>query len=103
MYIKSNRLSDMKSLMMFLIMTFGVLQYKLWFAGSGIPEVYRLQESVDLQMSKNNKVRLVNLSLEAQIQDLKSGSAAVEERARSELGMVKRGEVLYQFIEGKSI
>ena len=90
----------MKSLMLFLIMTLGVLQYKLWFAGSGIPEVYRLQESVELQMNKNTKMRQANFSLEAQIKDLKSGSTAVEERARTELGMVKRGEVFYQFING---
>ena len=98
MYIKSNRLSDMKSLMLFLIVTLGVLQYKLWFAGSGIPEVYRLQESVDLQVDNNSQLRNVNLKIEAEIKDLKSGSQAVEARARSELGMVRRGEVFYQFL-----
>lgn len=91
----------MKAVMVFLIITLGVLQYKLWFAGSGIPEIYRLQAAVDQQLVRNRTLRNNNLALEAEVRDLKSGGQAIEELARRDLGMVKEGEVFYQFVPKK--
>jgi cell division protein FtsB len=87
--------------LVFLIITLGVLQYKLWFAGSGIPEIYRLQAAVDQQLVRNRTMRNTNLALEAEVRDLKSGGQAIEELARRDLGMVKEGEVFYQFVPKK--
>jgi cell division protein FtsB len=91
----------MKAVLVFLIITLGVLQYKLWFAGSGIPEIYRLQAAVDQQLVRNRTMRNTNLALEAEVRDLKSGGQAIEELARRDLGMVKEGEVFYQFVPKK--
>lgn len=75
------------------------LQLKLWTGEGGMPEVWRLRERVDAQRGENANLRERNAALEADVQDLKTGEEAVEERARSELGMVKQGETFYQVVE----
>ena len=75
------------------------LQVKLWFGQGGRPEVKHLRERVAAQRSENAELRKRNEALAAEVEDLKSGTEAIEERARSELGMIKPGEVFYQVIE----
>jgi cell division protein FtsB len=75
------------------------LQGKLWFGQGGRPEVRHLQERVATQRRENAELRKRNEALAAEVEDLKSGTEAIEERARSELGMIKPGEVFYQVIE----
>ena len=75
------------------------LQAKLWFGQGGRPEVKHLRERVAAQRSENAELRKRNEALAAEVEDLKSGTEAIEERARSELGMIKPGEVFYQVIE----
>ena len=75
------------------------LQGKLWFGQGGRPEVRQLQGRVATQRRENAELRKRNEALAAEVEDLKSGTEAVEERARSELGMIKPGEVFYQVIE----
>jgi cell division protein FtsB len=70
------------------------LQAKLWLGENGAPELLRLHNQVDAQLRENQKLRERNDALEAEVVDLKEGTAAVEERARSELGMIKDGEQL---------
>lgn len=89
----------MKSLVIALIILLIVLQYKLWYNPSGIREVFRLKESIALLKKDNENLKMRNLQLEADVQDLKQGSEAIEERARNDLGMVRKGEVFYQIIE----
>ncbi len=55
-----------------------------------------------MQQEKNSTLKARNDMLDAEVRDLKSGSAAIEERARSELGMVKQDEVFYQVLENSS-
>ena len=62
-------------------------------------EVWRLQQRLDEQKQENAKLRQRNEALAAEVQDLKSGKEAIEERARSELGLIKPGEVFYQVVE----
>ena len=88
----------MKSLLTVLIILLAILQFKLWFEDGGIADVYRLKKTVAIQDAKNKKLRERNLALEAEVKDLKQGHQAVEERARSELGMVKKGEEFYQIV-----
>ncbi|MDH5765916.1 MAG: cell division protein FtsB [Gammaproteobacteria bacterium] len=75
-----------------------LLQFRLWVGDGGIPEVLHLQEEVAI--AKQNKLELEerNDSLEAEVNDLKQGLESIEERARSELGMIGKDEVFYQFI-----
>lgn len=76
-----------------------LLQYRLWFSHDGLPPMLHLHRSVEIQQAENEKLEERNQVLAAEVQDLKSGSGAIEERARSELGMIKDGETFFQIIE----
>ena len=76
------------------------LQYTMWFGTGGSHEVDDLRAQVERQRSENQQLQQRNEALVAEVDDLKSGGAAVEERARSELGMVKPGETFYRVIDG---
>ena len=78
------------------------LQYRLWFGNGGEREVAALQAQVQRQARDNAGLRQRNDALAAEVQDLKSGEAAVEERARNELGMIKPGETFYRVVEPES-
>ena len=86
--------------LMLLLMLAG-LQVKLWVSG-GMRDVWRIELAVRHQESENSKQQARNEQLAAEVSDLKVGAEAVEERARSELGMVKNDEVFYQVIDTNS-
>ncbi|MEO6155539.1 MAG: cell division protein FtsB [Thermomonas sp.] len=79
-----------------------VLQYTMWFGTGGSQEVDSLRSQVERQQAENLQLQQRNEALVAEVDDLKSGGAAVEERARSELGMVKPGETFYRVVDGSS-
>ncbi len=74
------------------------LQYKIWLQDGGVPEVLQLQQEVEEITVEVQSLRERNASLDAEVKDLKKGLDAIEERARSEMGMIKQGEVYYQVI-----
>src|ERR1700683_2055476 len=74
------------------------LQYRLWLSDQGFREVSRLQASVDAQAAANREQSARNRQLIAEVNDLKVGLTALEERARSELGMVGNSETFYQVV-----
>jgi cell division protein FtsB len=74
------------------------LQYRLWVSDLGLREVSRLAASVDAQAAANVEQRERNRQLVAEVNDLKGGLTALEERARSELGMVGTSETFYQIV-----
>jgi len=76
-----------------------LLQYRLWLSHDGLPSLLRLHHQVEKQKIDNEKLVERNQVLTAEVQDLKSGLDALEERARSELGMVKAGETFFHVIE----
>ncbi len=88
----------MKWIVLILIALFILLQYKLWLAKDGVDQTWLLHQKLDQLEQKNNEKQQRNQALAAEIKDLKQGYVAVEERARSELGMIKKGEVFYQII-----
>ena len=75
-----------------------MLQYRLWLSDQGMREVSRLQASVDAQGAANHEQGERNRQLLAEVTDLKVGLTALEERARSELGMVGNRETFYQVV-----
>ena len=75
------------------------LQVKLWTGQGGMREVWRLQHAVGEQKAENAKLKTRNETLSAEVDDLKHGDEAVEERARSELCLLKPGETFYQVVE----
>ena len=72
------------------------LQFKLWVADHGVPGVWRLKAALQEQQTENKRLRQRNEALEAEVLVLKHGSAAVEERARSDIGLIAPGETLFQ-------
>jgi cell division protein FtsB len=75
-----------------------LLQYRLWLSDQGMREVTRLQVAVDEQKAANHGQAERNRQLAAEVADLKGGMTALEERARSELGMVGNSETFYQVV-----
>ena len=73
-----------------------LLQYQLWLSGEGYRGAWHLGETLEARQVENEQLAERNRALAAEVENLKSGLDAVEEIARSELGMVKRGETLFQ-------
>ncbi|TBR10072.1 MAG: cell division protein FtsB [Lysobacter sp.] len=86
-------------LIVLLAMLLVALQVKLWRGAGGREAVADLQQRVAETDHENSGLRERNAALAAEVHDLKSGEAAVEERARSELGMIRPGEVFYRVVE----
>jgi cell division protein FtsB len=84
-----------------LLILFLMLQYTLWVSEDGLRELWRLSRSIEQQKQENAALMERNQILGAEVQDLKSGLDALEERARSELGMIKKDETFFQIIENK--
>lgn len=81
---------------------FLILQLSLWFGEGGILDVHRLKTAVAEQQAENLKLRQRNQVLEAEVNDLKTGRDAIEERARLDLGMIKDDETFY-LVTGKAL
>lgn len=86
-------------LLVALVALLAFLQVRLWFGEGGRQSVADLQQKVDAQVRENGGLKQRNDALAAEVEDLKSGEAAVEDRARSELGMIKPGETFYRVVE----
>jgi len=75
-----------------------VLQYRLWASPNGMREVWRLEQAIELQVEENERLANRNRTLAAEVRDLKVGKQAIEERARTDLGMVKANETFFQVV-----
>lgn len=89
----------MRWVLLGLVLLLGWLQYRLWFGIGSAGEVGGLQAQVEHQRRENGGLRERNAALAAEVRDLKEGVAAAEERARSELGMIRPGELFYRVVE----
>jgi len=88
----------MRTLLAILLLVLIALQVKMWFGEGGYRDVKRLAVRVEEQARENDVLALRNRELQAEVEDLRQGLQAVEERARSELGMVKENEEFYQVV-----
>lgn len=86
-------------LLLVLVLLLAFLQYHLWFGRGSSGEVLTMRAQVASQVRENQGLHQRNAALAAEVEDLKSGEAAVEERARSELGMIKPGEKFYRVVD----
>jgi cell division protein FtsB len=82
-----------------LVIVLIALQVRLWTGQGGLRDVWRLQQRVAQQKAENAQLKKRNETLSAEVEDLKHGDEAIEERARSELGLLKPGETFYQVVE----
>ena len=74
------------------------LQYRLWVSSDGMRDVWRLEKVIEQQRVENGGLRDRNSRLAAEVRDLKEGHAAIEERARTDLGMVGGNETFFQVV-----
>jgi len=91
----------MRLLLICLLLLTLLIQYPLWWGKGGWIHVWALQDKIAAQHASNQALAARNAALEAEVQDLKSGTEAVEERARTEMGMIRAGEVFVQILEAE--
>lgn len=89
----------MRWLTLILVALIAALQYPLWLGKGSWLRVWEVDREATKQKEINQKLRARNASLDAEVRDLKQGYEAIEERARSELGMIKRDEIFFQVLE----
>jgi len=89
----------MRLLIVALVTLLAVLQYRLWVGEGSLAEVHGLKQEIAVQESELERLRVRNRELQAEVDDLRTGVEALEERARGELGMIKPGEIFIQVIE----
>ena len=89
----------MRALIVILLVLVVLVQYRIWVGKDSLVDVWQLEQAVAAQREENRQLRMRNQQLLAEVRDLKSGLAAVEARAREELGMVRKDETLYRFTD----
>ncbi len=89
----------MRWLTLILVALIAALQYPLWLGKGSWLRVWEVDRAATQQKEINQKLTARNASLDAEVRDLKQGYEAIEERARSELGMIKRDEIFFQVLE----
>ena len=88
----------MRILLALLLVVLVALQFKMWFGEGGYRDVQRLAQRVEQQARENEELAQRNRELQAEVEDLRQGLDAIEERARSELGLIKGDEEFYQVV-----
>ncbi len=88
----------MKGLALVLGIVVLLLQYRLWMSPNGVHGLERLEQAVAAQRAENERLASRNAQLAAEVRDLKKGFTALEERARSDLGMIAGNETFYQVV-----
>jgi cell division protein FtsB len=86
-------------LLIALVLILAALQYRLWVGEGSLGEITLLRRQISEQHAEIEQLKARNRALQAEVEDLKRGLEAIEERARAEMGMVKEGEVFYQIVE----
>ena len=92
----------MRVLTLIFVILIASLQYPLWLGKGSWLRVWDLSRQIAEQKDKNKLLKARNDTLDAEVRDLKQGYAAIEERARSELGMIKQDEVFYQVLQANA-
>ena len=82
-----------------LIVFFLMIQFDIWFKDDGFYRVKELEQVIGNQVEENKRLKLRNEQLQREIEELKSGTESIEEKARTDLGMIKEGEEFYLIVE----
>jgi cell division protein FtsB len=91
-----------RALLAFLGLLLVWLQYRLWFGDGGLAEQHRLDSKLEELREQNAELQARNQRFAHEILELREGTEAIEERARSELGLIRQGEIFYQFVDPSS-
>lgn len=89
----------MRLLTLVLAALIALIQYPLWMGKGSWLRVWEVDQQIRAQRATNNRLQARNNALDAEVRDLKQGLEAIEERARSELGMVRQDEIFFQIVE----
>mgnify|MGYP003348295103 CR=1 FL=1 len=89
----------MKVLSLVLVALIALIQYPLWLGKGSWFRVWEVDQQIKSQREKNAKLQTRNNILDAEVRDLKQGLDAIEERARSEMGMIKQDEIFFQVMD----
>ena len=89
----------MKILVCILLLMLGPLQYRFWYGQSNLASVQNMLEQVAAQHTHNDTLQARNNLLKRDVYDLKHGDRVIEARARTQLGMIQRGEIFYQIVK----
>lgn len=90
---------DSRVVAVLLIALLGVVQAQLWLGRGSVGDVAQMKQKLEEQKARNAEAQQANERLQAEVRDLQEGLETVEEKARSELGMVKPNEVLVQIVK----
>jgi cell division protein FtsB len=91
-----------KLLSIILMLLIGLIQYPLWLGKGSWFRVWEVDRQIAAQREVNTKLLARNNALDADVRSLKQGLEAIEERARSELGMIKQDEIFFQLLDAKA-
>jgi cell division protein FtsB len=75
------------------------MQYQIWSTNGGLSQVWKTKQSIIAVQEQNQELQEKNAILAADVNDLKNGDESIEEHARTDLGMIKQGEVFYQIVD----
>ncbi|NYE22950.1 cell division protein FtsB [Pigmentiphaga litoralis] len=92
----------MRLLTLIIALLLVAIQYPLWLGKGGWMRTWELERLLAAQHEVNAKLETRNIALDAEVRDLKSGTDAIEERARFELGMIREGEAFVQIVDASS-
>lgn len=85
----------MKWLIVILLLLLAALQYRIWYGEGSFAQAAKLERDIKLQQAENDRMHERNRILDVEVQDLKSGADSVEERARNDIGMIKKDETFF--------
>ena len=91
----------MRILSLVLAALIALIQYPLWLGKGSWLRVWEVESEIRAQREVNTRLRTRNVAMDAEVRDLKQGFEAIEERARSELGMVRSDEIFFQLMDLK--
>jgi cell division protein FtsB len=89
----------MRLLTVALLILLGAIQYPLWVGKGGWLRVWEVDHQIEAQREINGRLKARNAALDAEVRDLKQGLEAIQERARSELGMIRQDEIFFHLLE----
>ncbi len=91
----------MKWLLGILIILLVYLQYRLWIGDGSLAHAHRLEGEIQLQQAENDRMRERNRILDVEVEELKSGLDTIEERARNDIGLIKKDETFFMLLDEK--
>ena len=85
--------------MLVLIMLLGYLQYRLWIGDGSLAHAHRLENEIKLQQVEIDRMRERNRILDVEVEELKTGLDTIEERARNDIGLIKKDETFFIILD----